>query len=157
MPCKRHRILTPGSLQGKSDVRMQRIAALAASRDRLVRVMPQPARIFQLVTEVLFALLGLLLVWLAASGRAQLNPRSLLWLAVAVLLAYRGLRAWLQAGRYALRWQHRLRGGSLLLVGVMLLALSAIPEALGAPVLTAAGLVLITRGILGVALVVRQG
>lgn len=117
----------------------------------------QPARIFQLVTEVLFALLGMLLVWLAVSGRAQLNPRSLLWLAVAVLLAYRGLRAWLQAGRYALRWQHRLRGGSLLLVGVMLLALSAVSEALVAPLLSAAGMVLVARGILGVALVVRQG
>lgn len=119
--------------------------------------MPYPARIFQLVTEVLFALLGLLLVWLAVSGRAQLNPRSLLWLAVAVLLAYRGLRAWLQADRYAMRWLHRLRGGSLLLVGVVLLALSAVPEALVTPLLTAAGMVLIARGILGVTLVVRQG
>jgi hypothetical protein len=119
--------------------------------------MPNPARIFQLVTEVLLALLGLLLVWLAASGRAQLNPRSLLWLAVAVLVAYRGLRAWLQAGRSAARWQHRLRGSSLLLVGGVMLALSAAPEAPVTPLLTAAGVVLIARGILGAALGVRQG
>ncbi|MCL6480576.1 MAG: hypothetical protein K6U02_02505 [Firmicutes bacterium] len=119
--------------------------------------MPNPARIFQLVTEVLLALLGLLLVWLAVSGRAQLNPRSLLWLAVAVLVVYRGVRAWLLASRSATHWQHRLRGSSLLLVGGMMLALSAVPEALVAPLLATAGAILIARGILGAALVMRQG
>ncbi len=118
--------------------------------------MPNPAIIFRIVTEVVFVLLGLLLVWLAATGRTDFNSRSVLWFAVSVLILYRGLRAWLGAGKYASRWHHRLRGGSLVVVGVVMLGLVWAPEAFAGPLLVTAGIVLAARGLLGSLLAARE-
>lgn len=118
--------------------------------------MLKPAAILRILTEVVFVLLGSLLVWLAVTGQTEFNPRSVLWLAVSVVVLYRGLRAWLWAGRYVSRWQHRVRGGSLILVGIVMLAMVWAPATYAKPLLATAGIVLSARGILGGFLAARS-
>lgn len=118
--------------------------------------MLHPTRIFRFLTEVVFVLLGSLLVWLAVTGRTEFNPRSVLWLAVSIVLLYRGLRAWLWAGRYVSLWQHRIRGGSLILVGIVMLTMAWTPTTYAKPLLATAGIVLSVRGILGGFLAARS-
>jgi hypothetical protein len=117
--------------------------------------MLRPARIFRFLTEVVFVLLGALLVWLAITGRTEFNPRSVLWLAVSIVVLYRGLRSWLGAGRYVSRWQHRIRGSSLIVVGILMLAMVWTPAAYAKPLLATAGIVLSVRGLLGGVLAAR--
>jgi len=120
----------------------------------------QPAKLFYLLSEMLFIFLGLLLVWVALGDWVrpeafERTRRSFLWLGVAALLVYAGLRAWLGAGRYATRWEHRVRGGSLLLMGASMLAMSWLSFSYATPLLTAAGTILVARGVVTAALVAR--
>jgi hypothetical protein len=117
--------------------------------------MQSPAKLFRLGQEVVFVLLGLLLIRVAAMGRFLWDRRSQLWIALGALLFVLGVRAWMRAGRYATRWEHRARGATLVLLGLCMLAITLAPFGWIAALLGAAGGVLALRGVVMTVLVLR--
>src|SRR5574337_1035233 len=109
--------------------------------------MLHPAKLFRLVNELIFVLLGLLLVWVAVTGRYFFNRRAPVWIGLGASLVYWGLRAWWQPGRGGLRAEQRVRGGSLALVGALMLGIAWLPFAWVGPLLGAAGCILVARGL----------
>jgi cytochrome bd-type quinol oxidase subunit 2 len=121
--------------------------------------MLSPARLTQLLTEFVFLLLGALVMWFAANGRidfSRFDRHSRSWLVLSVALIAWGLLALAKPGQFRAKWQKWNRGGSLVLLGVVMLALSRVPFDLVVKLLAAAGLILIVRGILGSLLILRQ-
>lgn len=117
--------------------------------------MLQPAVLLRLCAEFVMLLLGLLLVQLAVTGRALADRRSPVWLALAVFLIYWGFRAWVRAGRGRPRQEERLRGGSLALVGAVMLGVVRAPFSWVAPLLGVAGGILALRGLLSIWILAR--
>ncbi len=117
--------------------------------------MLSPAKLFRLLSEFVFVLLGLLLVWVAATGRYFFNRRAPMWIGLGVFLIFWGLRAWWHAGRSASRGEHRVRGGSLVLLGAMMLGITWLPFSWIAPLLAAAGAILMVPGMVSAVWVAR--
>jgi hypothetical protein len=117
--------------------------------------MVSPATLLRILTELLLVPLGGLLVWVAVTERYWWNRRSPVWMGLGVILIYWGIRAILRAGRYATRREHRVRGGSLSLLGLLMLAIAAVPFPWVQPLLIAAGGIVALRGMLCAALVAR--
>jgi|ERR1700756_473558 hypothetical protein len=118
--------------------------------------MLSPARLTQLLTEFIFLLLGALVMWLAANGRIYFDRHGAGWLILSVGLIAWGLLALAKPGQFWARWQKWNRGGSLVLLGVVMLALSRVPFDWVVKLLAVAGLILVVRGILGSLLILRQ-
>jgi hypothetical protein len=118
--------------------------------------MLSPARLTQLLTEFVFLLLGALVMWLAANGRIYFDRRGVGWLVLSVALIAWGLLALAKPGQFWAKWQKWNRGGSLVLLGVVMLSISRVPFAWVVRLLAAAGLILVARGILGSFLILRQ-
>ncbi len=121
--------------------------------------MLSPVKLFRLLTELIFMLLGLFLVWFAASGRLALGflsvRKSAPWIGLGVFLVYWGLRAAVKASRSASPGDERVRGGSLALVGAVMLGITWLPFPWVVPLLGMAGGVLILRGLASAVLVAR--
>jgi hypothetical protein len=117
--------------------------------------MLRPAVLLRMSAELVLVLLGLLLVQVAVSGRLLWNRRSVVWVAAGVVLVYWGARAWAR-GASGPAWADRLRGGSLALVGLLVLAMARVPFPWVAPLLGCAGAVLILRGAVSLALLARS-
>ena len=117
--------------------------------------MLSPTTLIRLGQELVFVLLGLLLIRVAAMGRFFWDRKSELWVALGTLLFVLGVRAWIRAGRYATRWEHRARGASLTLLGVCMLAITLAPFGWIATLLGTAGGVLALRGVVMSVLVLR--
>ena len=114
------------------------------------------AQLLRACNEFLLLLLGVFLIALTFTGRYAVPRRSPTWIALGAFLIYWGLRAWARSGRFASRWGHRLRGGSIALVGVLMLAIAWLPLLPHAPaLLDAAGSILAFRGLAGIILSVR--
>ena len=109
----------------------------------------------QVFIELVFALLGFLLVWLAHFQQAIFAPSTLSWAIVSAAMILLGLRALVRPGPWKVRWQNLVRGLSLVLVGALLLAIIRVPFVWVEPVLEAAGLLLVLRGLLSVFLILR--
>ena len=114
-----------------------------------------PAHLFRLLNELIFVLLGVLLVWVSATGRYFFDRRAPTWIGLGAFLVYWGVRAWMRAGRHSSSGEHRVRGGSLALVGMMMLGIAWLPFRWVAPLLAAAGGILVVRGMLSAVLVAR--
>lgn len=117
--------------------------------------MLSPARLTQLVVEMIFLLLGILVVWLGATGHINFDRRSVAWLAISVGVAVWGLLALAKPGQFWARWQKWNRGGSMLLLGLLMLAISRVPFLWVGRLLAISGLVLILRGIFGSLLILK--
>jgi hypothetical protein len=117
--------------------------------------MQSPATLIRLGQELVFVLLGLLLILVAALGRFAWDRKSEIWIALGALLFVLGVRAWIRAGRYVTRWEHRVRGASLALLGVCMLAMTLAPFGWVAALLGTAGGVLVLRGMVTSALILR--
>src|SRR6266404_2169506 len=118
-----------------------------------------PARLTQLLTEFVFLLLGVLLLWFAANGRidfSRFDRHGTSWLTLSVALIAWGLLALAKPGQFWAKWQKWNRGGSLLLLGVVMLAISRVPFDWVVRLLGAAGFILMARGIFGGLLILRQ-
>jgi len=111
--------------------------------------------VLRLFNELVLLLLGGLLVWVALTGRFFPDRRSVPWLLLGAFLVYWGLRAATRAGRYASRWEHYVRGGSLALVGAVMLGIAWAPFDWIKPLLIAAGAILILRGLAETTLLAR--
>jgi hypothetical protein len=118
--------------------------------------MLSPARLTELMVELVFLLLGTLVVWLSAIGRLSPDRRSVSWLVLSVALLAWGLLALAKPGQWRARWQKWNRGLSLLLLGAIMLAATRVPFLWVGKLLALAGLVLILRGIIGSILIFRQ-
>ncbi len=121
--------------------------------------MLSPARLTQLLTEFVFLLLGVLLLWFAANDRidfSRFDRRGTSWLVLSVALIAWGLLALAKPGQFWAKWQKWNRGGSLVLLGVVMLSISRVPFDWVVKLLAAAGVILLARGILGSVLILRQ-
>ncbi len=114
-----------------------------------------PDRLFRLITEMVFLLLGALIAWIGLAGRLYFDRRSMAWIAVSVALILWGLRALAKPGQWGSRWETWTRGLSLLLVGALMAAVVKVPFLWVGRLMALAGAVLIVRGFLGALLAVR--
>lgn len=115
-----------------------------------------PARLTQLLTEIVFLLLGALVMWLAANGRIYFDRHGMGWLGLSVALIAWGLLALAKPGQFWTKWRKWNRGGSLVLLGVVMLSISRVPFDWVVRLLSVAGVILVLRGILGSFLLLRQ-
>lgn len=114
------------------------------------------ARLSQLIVEVVFLLLGGLVAWLGVTGRVNFDRRGIYWLAISVGVAAWGLLALARPAQWWARWQKWNRGGSLLLLGLLMLAMTRVPFLWVGKLLALCGLVLALRGALGSLLILKQ-
>jgi len=118
-----------------------------------------PERRLRLIIELIFILLGGLLIWFAFAGPIYgrtVDRHSLSWVILSVVLILWGLRALYKPGQWWLRWQNWTRGLSLVLLGILMLAISRVPFSWVGPLLATAGGLLVLRGVIGSALIYRQ-
>jgi hypothetical protein len=113
-----------------------------------------PNQLLRLLIELIFVFLGGLLIWVAFNGHyLNVDPRSVGWLLLAGLLVVYGL--------VTIRWRGperamaMVRGGSLVIVGLAMLALAHVRMELVTPLLIVAGVALAARGLIVGALVLR--
>jgi hypothetical protein len=118
--------------------------------------MPSPATLFRLLSEFIVLLLGALLIVLAISGRVGLPGRPTALTLLGIVLIYWGARAWVRPGAATELVQNRTRAGSLVLVGALVLGIRVLPLRDAALMLSLAGGVLVLRGLLGSALLLRR-
>jgi len=112
-------------------------------------------QLFRLLNEFVFILVGALLLWVAFAGRYLFDPRSPSWLLVSAILIIWGLRSWHRARLAAAsRWRAagRISGGSLAVVGLLMLALAWAPFRLTGVLLGAAGGLFVVRGLVTAAI-----
>jgi hypothetical protein len=118
--------------------------------------MLSPARLTQFTVELIFVLLGVLVVWLGLHGRIYFDPRSIPWLAISIGVIAWGALAVAKPGQWWARWQKWNRGGSMILLGLLMLAIGRVPFGLVGRFLAVCGVVLILRGVLGSLLILKQ-
>ncbi len=118
--------------------------------------MLSPARITELMVELMFLLLGTLMVWLGVNGPYRFDPHGVFWLVLSVALLAWGLLALARPGQWSARWQKWNRGLSLLLLGAIMLAATRVPFLWVGKLLALAGVVLILRGLFGSILIFRH-
>jgi hypothetical protein len=112
-------------------------------------------QLFRLLNEMVFILVGALLLWVAFAGRYLFDPRRPSWLVVSVILILWGARSWRQArAAMAGRWRAagRISGGSLALVGLLMLSLAWAPYRWTGLLLAAAGGLFVVRGLVTAAI-----
>jgi len=118
--------------------------------------MLSPARLSQLIVEVIFLMLGMLVAWLGATGHINFDRRGVYWLIISIGVAAWGLLALARPQQWWMKWQKWNRGGSLLLLGLLMLAMTRVPFLWVGRLLAVCGLVLIVRGAFGSLLILKQ-
>jgi hypothetical protein len=121
--------------------------------------MPNPAALLRMTNEIIFVMLGGLLIWVGLSSRFLFDPRKPAWLGLGVVLIYWGARAWIKtkrAARSAERIAARVGGASLAIVGFMMLSLVFVEFRWAGTVLALAGGILALRGLFSAGLSLRM-
>jgi hypothetical protein len=111
-----------------------------------------PNRLLRLSIEFIFVLLGALLMWLGLTGKIFVDRNSIGWLGLSIAMLLWGVRALYKPGQRWAPGERWVRGLSLLLLGGVMLVISRAPFLSVGPLLGAAGLLLILRGMAGAAL-----
>jgi hypothetical protein len=114
-----------------------------------------PQKLLRVTIELIFILLGGLIVWLGLSGQIFFDRRKPGWLILSVALILWGLRAMYRPGQWWSRWEDWTRGISLVLLGAVMLAISRVPFLWVGKLLAVVGLLLVLRGLIGSALIFR--
>jgi hypothetical protein len=114
-----------------------------------------PQRLLRVLIELVFVLLGFLMIWLGLVRHVDVDRRGAAWLILSVALVVLGLRALYSPGQWWLRWESWTRGLSLVLLGVLMLVISRVPFALVGPMFAACGGLLVLRGIIEAFLIFR--
>src|ERR1700751_2501943 len=114
-----------------------------------------PQSLLRFTIELIFVMLGVMVVWLGLTGRVMGERHKPSWLILSAALVLWGLRALFGAKQWWSRWEHWTRGLSLILLGIVMLVISRAPFLCIGPLLAAAGIVMALRGIIGAALVLR--
>jgi hypothetical protein len=115
-----------------------------------------PARLTQLTVELIFVLLGALVIWLGLHQQINFNPRSVSWLVLSIGVIGWGIVALAKPGQWWARWQRLNQGASMILLGLLMLTIGRVPFGLVGKFLAVCGVVLIIRGVLGTLLIFRQ-
>ena len=119
--------------------------------------MPTPERFLRLMIEFIFILLGGLMLWLGIERRISVDRHSISWLILSVALILWGFRALYEPGQRWLRSENWTRGLSLVLLGILMMAISRVPFSWVGPLLATAGGLLVLRGVVGSILIYRSG
>jgi hypothetical protein len=114
-----------------------------------------PDRLVRFVIEIIFILLGGLVVWLGVTGQIFFDRRGTSWLTLSLALMLWGLYALYKPGRAWLPGERWTRGLSLTLLGAILLILTRVPFLWVGKLFALAGLILILRGLAGTLLILR--
>ncbi len=114
-----------------------------------------PERLLHLMIELIFVLLGGLVVWLGLSRRIYVDRHSIAWLIRSAALILWGLRVLYKPGQWWTRWQRIGRAGFRWRCSASTLAISHVPFNWVGPLLAAGGALLTLRGIIGSALIFR--
>src|SRR6202158_3241990 len=114
-----------------------------------------PERLFRFMTELIFVLLGSLVIWLGMARRIYVDRHSAAWVILSVALILWGLRALYKPGQWWARWQNWARGLSLSLLGVLMLVISRVPFLWVGSLLAAGGGLLVLRGLISAFLFCR--
>jgi hypothetical protein len=115
-----------------------------------------PERLLRLVIEIIFVLLGLLVMWLGLTGHIFFDRHRMPWLLLSVASILWGIRGIYRKPRSKpLQPEDYTRAVSLTVLGIVLLAISRVPFAWVGPLLACAGVVLAARGIAGSVLLLR--
>ncbi len=114
-----------------------------------------PQQVLRITIEIIFVLLGGLVVWLGLSGHILFDRRKSGWLLLSVALVLWGLRALYKPVKWWSRWERWTRGISLTLLGVVMFAISRVPFLWVGRLLAFAGVLLMVRGLIGSVLILR--
>ena len=114
-----------------------------------------PQQVLRITIEIIFVLLGGLVVWLGLSGHILFDRRKPGWLLLSIALILWGVRALYKPGQWWSRQEQWARGLSLTLLGLVMLAISRVPFDWVGPLLASAGVLLALRGLVGSALILR--
>jgi hypothetical protein len=112
-----------------------------------------PQQALRIIIEIIFVLLGGLVVWLGLSEHILFDRRKPGWLLLSAALIVWGLRALYKPGQWWSRKEQWTRGLSLTLLGVVMLAISRVPFPWVGGLLAFAGVVLVLRGLIGAVLI----
>ena len=115
-----------------------------------------PQQVLRITIEIIFVLLGGLVVWLGLSGHILFDRRKPGWLLLGIALILWGVRALYKPGQWWSRQEQWTRGLSLTLLGLVMLAISRVPFEWVGPLLAFAGVLLALRGLLGAVLILRS-
>ena len=115
-----------------------------------------PQQVLRITIEIIFVLLGALVVWLGLSGHILFDRRKPGWLLLSIALILWGVRALYKPGQWWSRQEQLTRGLSLTLLGFVMLAISRVPFEWVGPLLAFAGVLLALRGLLGAVLILRS-
>jgi hypothetical protein len=118
--------------------------------------MRTPERFLRLMIEFTFILLGGLMLWLGIERRISVDRHSISWLILSAALILWGFRALYKPGQWWLRWENWTRGLSLVLLGILMMAISRVPFSWVGPLLATAGGLLVLRGVVGSILIYRS-
>lgn len=114
-----------------------------------------PQRLLRIIIELLFVLLGGLVIWLGLSGQIFFDRRRPSWLLLSAAIILWGLRGMYRPGASGSTVERWVRGLSLMLLGVVMLVMSRAPFHLLGPLIATGGLLLGTRGLVSLALILR--
>jgi len=116
-----------------------------------------PARLTQITVELIFILLGALVIWLGVHQQINFNPRSVSWLAISIgVIAWGALTLSKSSSQWWMRWQKINQGGSMIVLGLLMLSIGRVPFGWAGKFLALCGVVLILRGVIGAMLILRQ-
>jgi ABC-type uncharacterized transport system permease subunit len=111
--------------------------------------MPNAANLFRLLSEFIVMLLGALLIVVAISRPVGVPASPIALVILGIALVYWGARVWIHPGGEKNRLHARIRGGSLLLVGICVVAIRWLPLRDESLLLGFAGATLVLRGLMG--------
>ena len=117
--------------------------------------MLSPARLVELMVEVVFLLLGALVIWLELNSHISVERHSVAWLVISVAILAWGLLALARPGGSRAHWQKWNRGLSLLLLGILMLVITRVEFQWVGKLLALSGLVLLVRGLFGTFLILK--
>src|SRR5258708_5006698 len=114
-----------------------------------------PQQLLRFTIEIIFVLLGGLVVWLGLTGHILFDRRKPGWLLLSAAVILWGLRALFKPVQWWSRTEQWTRGLSLESLGLVMLAISRVPFLWVGRLPAFSGLVPIFRGLLGSALIFR--
>lgn len=115
-------------------------------------------RLLRAIIELLFVVLGGLVIWLGLSGEIlvySFNPRRPGWLILSAAMILWGLRALYRPGPGSSPVERWTRGLSLVLLGAVMLATARVHFQWIGPLVALGGLILGARGLVSLALLLR--